>query len=82
MGPDKTPPKLVKLAANITDCHICKILNQNIPSSTIPELAKIANVRLVYKKNEREEIKNYRPISVLSSFLKIYEKIIQEPFWR
>ena len=27
MGPDKIPPKLVKLAANIIDCHTCNILN-------------------------------------------------------
>ena len=26
--PDKIPPKLVKLAANIIDSHICNILNQ------------------------------------------------------
>ena len=48
-GPDKIPPKLVKLAANIIDRHICNILNQSILS--FPEQAKIANVRPIYKKN-------------------------------
>ena len=42
-----------------------------------PEPAKIANVRPTYKKDKREEIKIYRPVSVLSSFSKIYEKFIQ-----
>ena len=77
-GPDKTPPKLVKLAPNIVDCHIRNILNQNISFSTFSEQAIIANVRPIYKKDKREEIKNYRPVSVLSSFSKIYEKFIQE----
>ena len=54
--PDKVPLKLVKLAANIIDCHICNILNQNISSSMFPEQAKIANVRPIYKKHKREEI--------------------------
>ena len=43
-----------------------------------PEQFKIANVRPTYKKDKREEIKIYRPVSVLSSFSKIYEKFIQE----
>ena len=43
-----------------------------------PEQAKIANVRPTYKKDKREEIKIYRPVSVLSSFSKIYEKFIQQ----
>ena len=38
----------------------------------------IYNKRLIYKKNKREKIKNYRPVSVLSSFSKIYEKFLQE----
>ena len=48
-GPNKIPFKLVKLAANIIDCHICNILNQSISSSMFPEQAKIANVKPIYK---------------------------------
>ena len=58
-GPDKILPKLVKLAANIIDCYICNILHISISSLTFPEQAKIANVRPIYKKDKREEIKNY-----------------------
>ena len=76
-GPDKIPPKLIKLAANIIACHICNILNQSISSSVLPEEVEIANVRPVYKKGKREKIKNYRPGSVLSSFLKIFENIFK-----
>ena len=43
-----------------------------------PEQAKIANVRPIYRKDKREKIKNYRLVSVLSSFAKIYEKWIRE----
>ena len=44
---DKVPPKLVKLAANIIDCHICNILNQGISSS---KQAKIPNGRPIYER--------------------------------
>ena len=43
-----------------------------------PEQAKIANVRPIYKKDKREDIKNYRPVSILSTFSKIYAKFIQD----
>ena len=78
MGRNKIPLKLVKLAANIIDCHIGNILNQSISSSTFPEQAKAANVRPIYKKDRRQEIKNYRPVSNLPSFSKNYERFIQE----
>ena len=57
--PEKSPPKVLKLAANIIDSLICNILNQSISSSMFPKQAKIANVRPVYKKDKREKIKNY-----------------------
>ena len=42
------------------------------------EEVKIANVRMIYKIDKKEETKNYRTVSVLSSFSKIYEKFLQE----
>ena len=50
MGPCKILVRLVTLAANIVDSHICNIWDQNISSSTFAEQAKIANVRLIYQK--------------------------------
>jgi hypothetical protein len=37
---------------------------------------KIAKIRPVHKKGNRHEISNYRPISVLSIFSKIFEKMV------
>ena len=37
MGPDKIPPKLVKLAVQTIDCHTCNILNQSTSSSMFSE---------------------------------------------
>ena len=46
-GPDKIPPKLVKLAASITDWQICTILNQSISSSVFPGQARIDVLELI-----------------------------------
>ena len=59
MGPDKIPPKLVKLATNIIHCHIIyNILNLSISSSMFPERAKIAlMLDQCTKKDKTEKIK-------------------------
>ena len=40
------------------------------------EGAKIASVRPIYKKKSRNEIENYRPVSILNAFSKVYERYI------
>ena len=45
-------------------------------TGTYPLLWKLANVTPVYKKNDKQIIKNYRPISLLPLCGKIFEKVI------
>ena len=45
-------------------------------SGVFPTEWKMANVVPVYKKNDKQNIKNYRPVSVLPIFEKIFERII------
>jgi hypothetical protein len=39
-------------------------------------MMKIAKVRPLYKKGEKQEVCNYRPISILSVFSKILERLV------
>ena len=77
-GPDSIPPKLVKLSSNIIDSHLCNIINQDIENANFSDGAKVASVRPIFKKKERIEIENYRPVSVLNVFSEVYEKYILE----
>ena len=43
-----------------------------------PDTLKIANVVPIYKAGDKTSISNYRPISVLNSLSKIFEKILAE----
>ena len=45
-------------------------------SGTIPDDLKIALVTPIFKANENNEFKNYRPISVLTCFSKLLEKLM------
>ena len=77
-GPDNIPPKLVKLSANVIDSHLCNIINKGLQNSSFPDAAKIASVRPIYKKKCRNTIENYRPVSILNTFSKIYERYIHD----
>ena len=77
-GPDGISAKFVKISANIIDCHIANIINKDISNNTFSENAKTATVRPIFKKGDRTEIKNYRPVSLLNIFAKIYERFLHE----
>ena len=46
-----------------------------------PNILKIAEVIPIYKSGDKQIVNNYRPISLLSSFSKIYEKLIFNRFF-
>ena len=79
-GPDKIPPKIVKLSANIIDSHLMNIINIDLSNNSFSNEAKVATVRPIYKKKSRDKIENYRPVSTLNCFSKIYEKFVLEKF--
>ena len=54
-----------------------KIIFENILlTSTYPDIWKLANVTPIFKKGDKQLIKNYRPISLLPICGKMFEKII------
>ena len=73
-GPDKIPPKIVKMAANIINSHLTNIINSDLKRSAFSDSTKV--IRPIFKGNgERTEIKNYRPVSILNCFPKSLRKI-------
>ena len=79
-GPDKIPPKIVRLSANIIDSHLMNIINNDLSNDSFSNEAKVATVRPIYKTKSHNKIENYRPVSILSCFSKVYEKFLLEKF--
>jgi retron-type reverse transcriptase len=52
------------------------ICNASFRSGIFPEILKIAIIKLIHKKGNTEEVQNYRPISLLSVFSEIIEKLM------
>ena len=71
---DKIPMKLVILASDFLSKPISKALNTCIISRTFPKNAKVATVVPIdMKTDDKYVISNYRPVSLLNGFSKIYE---------
>ena len=70
------PTKVIKCHMDILIQPLCTIYNMCIRKGYFPKLFKIAQITPVYKSGPKSDVANYRPISVLSPFSKIFEKYI------
>ena len=77
-GPDRIPLKIIKTAANVIDSHLTYIINKDLKENKFSENAKTALVKPIYKKDDGEKIKNYRPVNLLNGFSKIYERFLHD----
>ena len=78
-GFDKMPPILVKLSAEILSTPLSIAINSSLKNGAFPDDAKIASVIPLDKgKPNRNEIFNFRPVSILNTISKISEKIIKD----
>ena len=77
-GPDQISPRIFKLCAKELAEPIATILQSCITNKQWPKLWKLSYIVPVYKKGANTEIKNYRPVALLSVISKVCEKILYE----
>ena len=75
-GFDHIPPFSVKLAGPVISEPFSVLVNHSITLGIFPEVLKVAKVKPVYKSGSRHNPSNYHPISLLSCFAKIFEKLL------
>ena len=75
-GISSIPTKLLKIAAPIIVPHLVSIINLSFIKGTFPKLMKLAKILPIFKSGSRFDVNNYRPISLLSVFSKILEKLM------
>ena len=75
-GHDNINNTLLKSISNEISSCITLIINQSISTGSYPENLKLAKVIPIFKKNDKLEINNYRPISVLQVISKVFENVM------
>ena len=79
VGIDTIPPKLIKMTSNFLAPILTTAINSCIEDSVFPENAKVATVvPLVKGKPDKNDISNFRPVSLLNTFSKFYERVMKD----
>lgn len=75
-GPDNIGPGLVKEAPSVLCEPLSYIYNLSLSSGIVPSSLKVAMVIPIHKNGDKNIAGNYRPISLLSFFDKLLERIM------
>jgi hypothetical protein len=75
-GPDGIPARLLKETARQIALSLTVLFNKSLSTGELPCDWKLANVVLVHKKDNKEHVENYRPISLLSHISKALERCV------
>ena len=76
------PIMLIKASKNIISYTVSRLYNDCIELGTFPDILKISRITPIFKKGNKELLENYRPVSTLPIFGKIFEKIIYSRLYR
>ena len=75
-GHDDISIRMIKICDKSLLKPLIIIFENSIKSSCYPDIWKKSNIIPVHKKNDKRLVNNYRPISLLPIFGKIFEKIM------
>lgn len=75
-GIDEIPPCLFKECYEELTQPLTLLINQSYSEGIFPSLLKQTIIRPIHKKDKKNDLNNYRPIALLPTASKIFEKII------
>ena len=75
-GKDEISNKLLKSIKDEIAKPLTIIINQSLKTGVFPDALKIAKVKPLYKKGDNFCLNNYRPISLLPTISKIFERVM------
>ena len=76
-GEDEITSELLKAGGEILIQKMTVLFNQILDKGYVPKIWKNADIVLLHKKGCQKQVKNYRPITLLSHLSKTLAKIIQ-----
>jgi len=81
-GYDDISNRIIKLSAPYIISPLTYTCNASLSTGIFPDRLKCAIVKPIHKSGSKHEISNYRPISLLPAFSKIFEKVIYNRLYK
>lgn len=78
LGPDGISSHLIKQCGIPLAEPLAHLINDSFSSGVFPSELKVARVKPIFKKGDSMEMGNYRPISNLNAFSKIFEMAMND----
>jgi len=75
-GYDEVPTTVLKGASQYLTKILCHLINSSFISGLFPSQLKIAKIVPIHKKDDPKNVSNYRPVALLPSVSKIFEKVV------
>jgi hypothetical protein len=70
--------KILKASSAIISCPLAHICNHSLYTGTFPDCLKVSEAKPLHKKGDKTSITNYRPISLLATFSKVFERVMYD----
>ena len=83
-GHDQIAPYFLRIVSPVVTPFLHLFVQFSFTNGIFPENCTIAEIISIFKKGDRQSPTNYRPISILTYFSKIFEKLIHTrltKFW-
>ncbi len=80
-GLDNVCTKLIKFGSEAIAMILCKLFNMCLKQGCVPDELKVARVTPIYKSGSKDDLTNYRPISILPICSKILEKLVHNQLY-
>jgi len=77
-GPDGIRSTIIKNNTQVLTKPLTHIINTIFLTGVVPSSFKTSIITPIFKSGNKTEVKNYRPISLINNFAKIFEKSVKE----
>ena len=77
-GPDEIPAKMVQELIDHISNPLVEIFRKSLQQGQLPRDWKLAHISAIFKKGNRHEAINYRPISLTSVICKLMETLVKQ----
>lgn len=75
-GPDMIPPIFIINCAESLVTPVCLLFERSLREGVVPKIWKSAFITPIFKKGDKSNIENYRPISKLCLLSKVLERVV------